>query len=192
MSHKNDVLHGMDKNCEVQSRTISIVRYYLIDEKAKQNLHIQKMVKNHQYSNESIEEFYYDTPSSSLSSLECILMKDTKSMKRYWKFFSFAHDNIMEITTDEREIREPLSRILNYPSPDYITNDLLRIFFSIKITNKIFIIDGCRLETTLADYGFAYCTLEKICIDADRCSQAVDEIETVAKKLGIKYEIEFC
>lgn len=166
-------------------RPYSIFRFYLLDSNVSQKL--EKNFKKYLwdcFTNELIET-YYDTSSSSLSSLECILMKDSKSSNRYWKFFSFAHDNIMEITTDEKEIREPLSRILNYPSPDYITNNLLKAFFKIRITSRTYIIGSCHLQVTSTDYGFAFCSIEKICVGSNRLVQGLLEIESLARKLGM-------
>jgi len=168
-------------------RPYSIFRFYLLDKKVTRKLdeNFKKYLCDYCMSSETVET-YYDTSSSSLSSLECILMKDSKSSNRYWKFFSFAHDNIMEITTDEKEIREPLSRILQYDSPDYITNDLLRPFFSICITSRTYIVGSCRLQVTVTDYGFAFCSIEKICISPNRFVEGLLEIESLARKLGLK------
>ena len=69
---------------------------------------------------------FYDTKSHELSGAECILMKDSDSAK-YWKFFCFATDNIMEITTDEKDIREPLARLLPYDVPQDIEENLLAV-----------------------------------------------------------------
>lgn len=130
-------------------------------------------------------ENYYDTKGSSLSNAECILYKESTSPK-YWKFFCFAHDNIMEITTDEKEIREPLSRLLNFSSPDHITNDLLQPFFAIKNSTKNYLIDGCQLRLVHTDYGFACCHLERYCLQHERLPDVIEEIQTVASKLGLK------
>ena len=133
-------------------------------------------------------ETFYDTKSSSLSNAECILMRESTSPK-YWKFFCFARDNIMEITTDEKEIREPLSRLLNFSSPDHITNDLLQPFFAIKNSTRNFMINGCQLKLVQTDYGFAYCTIERYCLQNEKLPNVIEEISNVATKLG-EYKIQ--
>ncbi len=87
---------------------------------------------------DSWSETFYDTVNSSLTNAECILKKDSYAAK-YWKLFCFARNNsksgqigslaiphsllyeylvVMEITTDEGDIKEPLARLLNFKS-DY-------------------------------------------------------------------------
>lgn len=178
----NNVDHSVD---EVYKKKFSLVRFYLLEQKVMDELDRNYKKNFWDFCTTELIETYYDTEYSSLSNLECILMKDTKSLGRYWKFFSFAHDNIFEITTDEKEIHEPLSRILKYDSPDTnITNDLLRPFFAVTIKNLIYIINGCRVQVTTTNYGFHYCTIEKICVNGDRCVNALTEIEILSRKLG--------
>ena len=103
--------------------TIIVRRSYLLTKKSLKRLQNFTPISSH-----TTTEVYYDTRSQELSSAECILMKDTDS-ENYWKFFSYASDNIMEITTDEKDIREPLSRLLPYEMPCDINKHLLVVSY---------------------------------------------------------------
>jgi hypothetical protein len=130
-------------------------------------------------------------------------MKDTRSSK-YWKFFSFAEDNIMEITTDEKEINEPLSRLVpqqhqqsngpinrsNKKPAEYrriIDSDSLKPFFAIRNETDSFVNsdDGTYLKVTVTDYGFAWVVVERLCIDGQRLAEITEEIERMAEDLGL-------
>ena len=100
-------------------------RSYLVSPNTWETLkvkHAENLHHDHKWT-----ESFYDTKSSSLSQAECILTKDTDS-PNYWKFFCFARDNIMELTTDEQDINEPLSRIKNFRSTDKITSQMLQVW----------------------------------------------------------------
>lgn len=197
----SDVLHSPVATVE---KPLTIRRYYLAEPGIVDQLRRLKS----SYCLDTLEnwaEMYYDTPASSLCSLECILMKDTRSSK-YWKFFSFAEDNIMEITTDEKEINEPLSRLVpaeHQNGPKDLTNkshhgknadqrrriidsDSLKPFFSVRNETDSFVTveDGTHLKVTVTDYGFAWVVVERLCIDGDRLADITLEMETMAKELG--------
>ena len=109
-----------------QRTKITVRRSYLVDPKNVETIKSKLNKKMTQKSNHKWMDTFYDTKSHQLSNAECILMKDTDSPK-YWKFFCYAQDNIMEITTDEQEIKAPLSRLLGFTSPKHITSDLLKV-----------------------------------------------------------------
>jgi len=183
-------------------KPLTIRRYYLAEPNIVDELRRLKSC----YCLDTMEqwsEMYYDTPASSLCSMECILMKDTRSSK-YWKFFSFAEDNIMEITTDEKELNEPLSRLVpssqNGPSnmsnkPHNGKNDQKRIidseslkpFFAVRNETDSFLNseDGTYLKVTLTDYGFAWVLVERLCVDGDRLADITMEMDTFASKMGL-------
>jgi len=173
----------------LEADPLLLTRMFLLSEKS-----LAEFRENHQADficeADRWTETFYDTVSSSLSNAECILKQDSFSL-RYWKFFCFAQDNIMEITTDEQEIKEPLSRLLNFTSPDQITKDLLRPFFKITNVKQIYLVNGCKVQFTVADYGFAFCRIERYCMGPENIVDVLAEIDHLALKIGCRSLAEY-
>uniref|UniRef100_A0A914WGZ4 Uncharacterized protein n=1 Tax=Plectus sambesii TaxID=2011161 RepID=A0A914WGZ4_9BILA len=174
---------------QVKDVTIAFRRSYLVGSRTWDKL---KTEHNDSLQQERIwTESFYDTKSSSLSHAECILTKDSDSPK-YWKFFCFARDNIMEITTDEQDIKEPLSRINNFRSSDYITSDMMQPFFDIGYKRQDYVFDQFKISVTKSDYGFAFCTVQKDNVPLRLLPKLLNSVDLLAKRLELqnlsKYE----
>lgn len=130
-------------------------RLFLADPESLESLGSEGFLE---YEKEKFTETFLDTKSSSLSNAECILKCDSTA-PNFWKLFCFAEDNIMEITTDEKDIREPLSRLTHFHCPDLITRDLLKPFFEIHNTLRVYLVGGCCVEVGKTNFGFAFCRI---------------------------------
>lgn len=85
-------------------------------------------------------ETYYDTPDLGLSGASVSVMKES-SAPAYWKLA--AHDTPggpCELTTNEKELGEPLGRLLNGTAPTTAATADLKPFFTLKALTRAYLI----------------------------------------------------
>lgn len=49
---------------------------------------------------------------------------------------------------------------------------------------KIYLVNGCKVQITIADYGFAFCRIERYCMGPESIADVLAEIDHLALIIG--------